>query len=127
MKIPPELKREELPLGEAMHRIRAGTSIPRGDVDELVQRLPDSLTRAPAFLCSLDGQWRYEFGEPYTVNASTVLGTDQCPEVRILLHGLLKVSRHASEDDLERYVSRLADRSKHFDYLAELAPVRTGP
>jgi len=123
MEIPQELKREELPLVEAMRCVREGSSIPRRDVDELIQHLPHSLADAPAFLCSIDGYWRYEFGEPYSVKTSAVLGTDQCPEVRILLLGLLKVARHTSGNDLDEYISRLTNKSKHFDYLAELAPV----
>jgi len=123
MKIPQELKREELPLADALHRIGLSSSVSRSDVDMLIARLPDVLKSAPAFLCVLDDQWRYEFGAPYTVQTSQVLGTDQCPEVRILLHGLLKVLRHARGDDLDKYLSRLSDQSKHFDHLAELAPV----
>lgn len=123
MQIPEELKREELSLADAMLRIQESSSFPRGEVEELIARLPYSLADAPAFLCSIDGQWRYEFGEPYTIETSAVLGTDQNPEVRILLCGLLKVARLASCSDFKEYISRLTNKAKHFDYLAELDPV----
>ncbi len=123
MKIPQEMKREELSLAEAMLRIREDSSIPREEVEELIQRLPYSLAEAPAFLCSLDGHWRYEFGVPYKVETASVLGTDQCPEVRILLYGLLKVTRHATSANFDEYISKLSNKTKHFDHLAELDPV----
>lgn len=123
MQIPEELKREELSLAEAMMRIQESTSFPRGEVEQLVALLPNPLAASRAFLCSLDGQWRYEFGEPYTVETSAVVGTDQNPEVRILLCGLLKLARLASCSDLKRYISRLSNKRKHFDHLAELDPV----
>jgi len=125
MKIPEELKREAMPLADAMHRVCMGSSIQRSDVDELIQQLPGSLASAPAFLCSVDNAWRYEYGLPYTdtVGAALALGTDQNPEVRVLLHGLLKVSRHASRADLQAYISKLANEYKHFDHLAEIDPV----
>jgi hypothetical protein len=125
MKIPQALRREGLPLAAAMQRLGAGTSITRSDVDGLIQQLPDSLANAPAFLCSVDNTWRYEYGPHYTdtVGAPLAIGTDQNPEVRILLHGLLKVARYASCADLQAYISRLANKQKHFDYLAELDPI----
>jgi hypothetical protein len=123
MKIPRELKREELSLVESMRRIRASSSFSHDEVEQVIKSLPTSLMRARAFLCRIGGEWRYEFGEPYSVGTSVILGTDQNPEVRILLCGLLRLRRHASAGDYNRYILRLGDEQKHLDCLAELDPV----
>jgi len=126
MRIPDRLKREKLPLTEAMMRIQETSSFLRTDVEQVIARLPKPLATAQAFYSLLDEKWRYEFGVPYEVETSVVVGTDQNPEVRILLCGLMRLNKLASCTDFDRYASRLNDESKHLNYLAELDPVLRG-
>lgn len=122
MRIPDDLKRDRQTLVEAMRQIGKSSSLPKQEVEEVIGRLPDLLARAEAFHCGIDGLLRYEFGMPYDVG-TLVVGTDQNPEVRNLLCGLLRLNRYASPSDFETYVLRLQDAARHLDTLAELDPI----
>ena len=122
MRIPDELKRNQQPLAKAMLQVQKDSSLPQEKVEQVIGRLPASLANTEAFHCSVDGLLRYEFGASYDVG-TPVVGTDQNPEVRILLCGLLRLIRFASSADFDAYTLRLEDKPKHLDTLAELDPV----
>lgn len=126
MRVPEKMKLQELPLPDAM-RLVSGNSPESSDTcAEVISLLPKPLANASAFLCALDHKWRYEYGEAYGIGHKRSIpatGTDQSPPVRVLYYGLRRLLQYLDQKEVSAYVSKLGNKQKHYEYLAELDPI----
>ena len=126
MQLPKQYRSEECSLEQALVQMGSAGSVSSDEVRSLCARLPRSLACARAFLCTLDREWRYEFGDEYSLGSEgsmPAIGTDQNPPVRVILYGLLRLQQYLDNADFEMYLNRLANCDKHFAFLAELDPI----
>jgi len=75
------------------------------------------------FLNRIDGLWKYEFGEPYVLKNSFVVGHDMCPSVRDLLAVVHCANKRLSAEKRNYYFERLSNPGKHMDTLVEFSPI----
>ncbi len=87
--------------------------------------LPRHLKESTAFRCALTGLWRYDFGDPYTIDGGkgALYGTDQCPQVKWLYQCVQLMQGILSDSDLLKFLHRLGDRSRHLEALVECSPL----
>ena len=85
--------------------------------------LPAEIGTLPCFLDSLTGIWRYEWGEPITLETSSLIGTPMFPEVERLFDVVGCASWRLGTEELNEYLRRLTNRAKHEDTLIEFAPI----
>lgn len=97
----------------------------RTDATELFKVLPLEVKSVPAFFDKLTSRWRYDFGEPLTLQGSdqVLLGTHQWPEVEHLYRSLWSMEQHLPKCAFLRYLERLSSRSKHQEVLFEARPL----
>ena len=96
--------------------------IPVVEAWQLFLLLPESIRRTNCFLDRLTKLWRYEFGEPIVLQQGYLFGPHDWQPVQNLARVLETARRLLSDDQLRRYLGRLAIPGKHEDALAEFQP-----
>ena len=86
LRIPKELYTKRGHLFGAMKQVASNFDKLACSVEEIIRLLPQNLKEAPAFKDALTGKWRYDFGDPYSIEngKEELFGTDQCPLVEWL-------------------------------------------
>lgn len=127
-RLPPELVADISAVPEQLLEAAQQRGLPPELLEPLVRALPDGVRGAPCFLDPLTGLWRYEYGEPIALERGrVVVGTQMFPPINTLLEALVVVSQRLDPDQMRVYMGRLADRGRHQDVLAEMAPLRDVP
>jgi hypothetical protein len=99
--------------------------LPAEEIDVVVSSLPQNLLGVRCFRDPLTNRWRYEFGQPFTLDATEklLLGTHMWTPVATLLAVMRCACNRLRVDKRSQYLRRLADPVKHQDTLAEMAPL----
>jgi hypothetical protein len=74
-----------------------------------------------AFIDSLSGKWRYEFGN--SMNNPTIIGSNTFSLMETLVTALRETNARMSRLDFERWVQYLSDETSHQNRLEEAAPL----
>ncbi len=98
--------------------------LPEGYAERMFDLVPEPIRTLPCFLDRVTGLWRYEYGEPLVLPAgATITGTHMFHDVERFFEIICCASWRLTQTTLSAYLSRLADRSRHDDVLAEFAPI----
>lgn len=91
----------------------------------IVSQVPTCLLESRCFHDPLTALWRYEFGQPFTLNSSKKLafGTHMWVPVSTLLQALQCARRRLPPEKYHLYLHRLASRETHQSSIAEMAPL----
>lgn len=97
----------------------------RNQVEEVIRLVPGPIIDQVCFLDRLTGLWRYDYGEPFDNLAGdqVVLGTTMFHEVDRLFDVINCARTRLQASDLNNYLRRLSDPSRHQDGLFEFAPI----
>lgn len=108
-----------------MEKVAAELGGSLDSVKETIRLLPQNLKEAVAFRDALTALWRYDFGDPYTIDddKQVLFGTDQCPEVRWLYKCVQVMQNVLTNYQLLLFLKRLGDTSKHLEALVECSPL----
>jgi hypothetical protein len=125
LRVPKEFYTERSHLFGAMKRVASNINGKSCSVEEIIRLLPRNLKETPAFRDALTGKWRYDFGDPYSIEdgKEELFGTDQCPLVEWLYRCLSEMQRVLTDTQLLEYLKRLGDTSKHLEALVECSPL----
>lgn len=104
----------------ALEGLKLGTPIV--DLSSLHLRLPSGLRDAPCFYDKATNLWRYEFGLPYEIRDHLVFGPQVWQPVENLVRVVSCAAQRLDESQFSQYMLKLANRSKHEDFLAEFLP-----
>jgi hypothetical protein len=125
LRIPKELCIEKTHLLGAMKQVASNFDKLSCSVEEIIKLLPQNLKETPAFKDALTGKWRYDFGDPYSIDngKKELFGTDQCPQVEWLFRSVSEMQIVLTDSQLLEYLQRLGNTSKHLDTLVECSPL----
>ena len=125
LRIPKKLYTEKSHLFGAMNQVASNIDELSCSVEEIIRLLPQNLKEAPAFKDALSGKWRYDFGDPYSIDngKEELFGTDQCPLVEWLSRCVSEMQLVLTHSQLLEYLKRLGDTSKHLEALVECSPL----
>jgi Fe-S-cluster formation regulator IscX/YfhJ len=104
--------------------ITVNRDLPRSLAHEAAEAIPERLRKAPCFLDRLTGIWRYDFGLPFDrfPSGGFVFGTHMYNPVESLFDVIVCAKKRLTQDQLDHYIERLTDPSKHVDALVEFVP-----
>lgn len=87
--------------------------------------MPTALADSPCFLNRLTQEWCYDFGLPVDrlPNDQIAVGSTMFPSIGRLLAVVLFAFRRLTRENLDRYLCRLTDESRHQDVIAEILVV----
>lgn len=125
LRIPKELYTERSHLYGAMKKVAPNLGEVVCSVEEIIRLLPQNLKETPAFKDALTGKWRYDFGDPYSIEKGKehLFGTDQCPLVEWLYRCISEMQGILTNTQLIQYLERLGEPSKHLEALVECSPI----
>lgn len=125
LRVPKELYTERSHLYGAMKIVASNFDGMSCSVEEIIRLLPQNLKETPAFKDVLTGKWRYDFGDPYSIEngKEQLFGTDQCPLVEWLYRCVYEMQMVLRDAQLLEYLKRLGDTSKHLEALVECSPL----
>lgn len=125
LRVPRELYTETSHLYGAMKIVASKLDGITCSVKEIIRLLPKNLKETPAFKDALTGKWRYDFGDPYSIEdgKEQLFGTDQCPLVEWLYRCIYEMQMVLTDSQLLEYLKRLGDTSKHLEALVECSPL----
>jgi hypothetical protein len=104
----------------------------RGDSESLahwlLELVPKSIRSSEAGIDALTNLLRYKFGDPFReVAGMNVFGTHQLNEVWQLYVAIVIATSYLTRLQLDEYLLRLGDESKHNDALIEMRPIARLP
>lgn len=99
------------------------SDVPEAELGDLVEMVPLPIRTSGCFFDLISGLWRYEFGEPWSVDDRFVGGPHLWQPVQNLVSVLKAVQRYLTAEERERFMARLAVPQQHEINLAEFIPV----
>lgn len=93
------------------------------NAEAIFAQLPAPLSGAGCFLDKMTGLWRYEFGEPVTLDRELLWGTHMWLPVDRLWHALSAAVLRLTPAELALYFQRLSEPRNHQEVLVEMRPV----
>lgn len=119
---PANFRKEDANLLAALTEEAATAALTHAEATAVFDLLPSGPQGAATFKDFRD-VWRYEYGNPYTTNSSTITGTNIAHKVSVLFRGLNILRAKLQPSQLREFCKRLDDKTKHLDYLSELGPI----
>lgn len=105
--------------------IKAGQT--RTAAETIFAQIPVPLSEVSCFFDKMTGHWRYEFGEPITLDGKLLWGTHMWLPVDKLWLTLSTAFVRLTPAELILYLKRLSEPKKHQEVLVEMRPVISLP
>lgn len=126
--IPKELLQRKAHLADAFRAEAPRLGITVEEADEAFRLVPLSVKESPTFTWILSPEWRYSFGDPFTLGGTPVaIGTPQAPAVGQLVRAIRVASRALTPEQLVQWLGQLSIPGKHADALVEMLAVANVP